>query len=120
MVGVVGLHHVNVNVADLGEALTFYVEQLGFAVVPERPDFGFAGAWLQMGNHQLHLVESADFTVDPRQHFALQVADIEASAAHLDAVGVEYKGPLAIPGAGRQIFLRDPSGNRIELNQPGG
>lgn len=113
-----GLHHVNVNVASLEESLGFYVDRLGFTVRPDRPDFPFAGAWLQMGEHQIHLVVSDDFTVDPRQHFALAVDDIEACAAHLDAMGVEYRGPLGIPGAGRQIFLKDPSGNRIELNQP--
>lgn len=114
---VTGLHHVNVNVASLEESLTFYVDKLGFVLLP-RPDFGFAGAWLQMGAHQLHLVESAEFVIDPRQHFALQVGDLDACTAHLDTVGVEYRRPPITGGAGRQVFVRDPSGNRIELNQP--
>ena len=113
-----GLHHVNVNVHDLDAALAFYVDQLGFELLP-RPDFGFAGAWLQMGEHQLHLVVAADAAIDPRQHFALEVADLDAACAELDAVGVSYRRTPALPGAGAQAFLRDPSGNRIELNEPG-
>ena len=38
-----GIHHVNVNVRDLAVALRFYVDSLGFTVLP-RPDFGRPGA----------------------------------------------------------------------------
>ena len=114
---VLGLHHVNVNVHSLPEALEYYVDGLGFAVL-ERPDFDFAGAWLAMGEHQLHLVVDPAAAIDPQQHFALQVVDLDACCASLDARGVEYRRSPAIAGAGRQAFLRDPSGNRIELNEP--
>jgi predicted enzyme related to lactoylglutathione lyase len=36
----------------------------------------------------------------------------------LEAAGVKVRVSNYVPGAGRQAFLRDPSGNRIELNQP--
>lgn len=112
-----GLHHVNVNVRDLSEALAFYVDGLGFAVLP-RPDFGFPGAWLQMGAHQLHLVEAPEAVIDRGQHFALEVADLDAACHELDAAGIDHQRRPHRTGAGRQVFLRDPSGNLIELNQP--
>jgi predicted enzyme related to lactoylglutathione lyase len=31
---------------------------------------------------------------------------------------VKVSKPMTIPGAGRQAFFRDPSGNLVELNQP--
>jgi glyoxylase I family protein len=114
---VAGLHHVSVNVRDVDEALKFYVDQLGFTVL-ERPDFGFGGAWLQAGANQVHLLETDKSTIDPRQHFALRVDDLEAVAAELEAAGVKVRRADYVPGAGHQVFIRDPSGNRIELNQP--
>jgi glyoxylase I family protein len=114
---VVGLHHVALNVDDLDEALAFYVGALGFTVL-DRPDFGFPGAWLRAGGHQVHLVVAPKAQHDPRQHFALLVNDAEAVAAGLEAAGLIVRRAPYVPGAGRQVFLRDPSGNRIELNQP--
>ena len=36
----------------------------------------------------------------------------------LEQLDIEVTDPVAV-GPGRQCFLRDPSGNRVELNQPG-
>jgi catechol 2,3-dioxygenase-like lactoylglutathione lyase family enzyme len=47
---VLGIHHVNVNIHSLPEALEFYVEGLGFTSF-ERPGFKIDGAWLKMGPH---------------------------------------------------------------------
>ncbi|MGD9703253.1 MAG: VOC family protein [Acidimicrobiia bacterium] len=113
-----GIHHVNVNVTDLAAALRFYVDGMGFTVLP-RPDIGRAGAWLGVGAHQLHLAEAPDAAIDARQHFALHVDDLDACVADLEAKGIAARIAPTRPGAGRQAFLKDPSGNRIELNEPG-
>lgn len=113
---VLGLHHVNINVRDVPEAVAFYTS-IGFDEVP-RPDFGFAGAWLQMGHHQLHLSTRRDIVIDRAQHFALEVDDVGACAAELEQLGVEVLRTDPVAGAGLQAFFRDPSGNLIELNQP--
>jgi len=44
-----GVHHVSVNVRDVDEAIAFYVGSLGMTVRADRPDFGFGGAWLDVG-----------------------------------------------------------------------
>jgi catechol 2,3-dioxygenase-like lactoylglutathione lyase family enzyme len=114
----VGVHHVAVDVDDLDAALAFYIDGMGFTALP-RPDFGFPGAWLDMGEHQLHLVEVAGpLPANGGRHFALRVDDLEAAVTALRAQGVKVDPIPELPGAGRQAFLVDPSGNLIELNQP--
>ena len=56
--GLVGLHHVSINVDDLDAALAFYVNALGLSVRPDRPDFSFDGAWLDAGGQQVHLIKA--------------------------------------------------------------
>jgi catechol 2,3-dioxygenase-like lactoylglutathione lyase family enzyme len=108
-----GLHHVNINVRSLDEALAFYTGRLGFEAL-DRPAFPFAGAWLRMGDDELHLVVDPEAIIDDSQHFALAVDDLDSCCRELDAAGV---GVRRSPGS-RQAFLRDPSGNVIELNEP--
>ena len=112
-----GLHHVAINVHELAPALDFYVNQLGFTAL-DRPDFGFPGAWLQAGAHQIHLMEVPSAEIDRGQHLALRVDDLDAAVGELEAAGIKVRRSEYFPGAGHQAFLRDPSGNRIELNQP--
>jgi catechol 2,3-dioxygenase-like lactoylglutathione lyase family enzyme len=112
-----GLHHVAVNVHELEPAMTFYVDQLGFTAL-DRPDFGFPGAWIPAGDHQIHLMEIPSATIDRGQHLALRVDDVDAAVAEVEAAGVMGRRSEYRAGAGRQAFLRDPSGNRIELNEP--
>lgn len=109
------VHHVSINVPAVEEALAFYVDRLGLVQRTDRPDFGFPGAWLDAGNQQVHLIQG-DAPANVGQHFALQVADIDAAIAELRAAGVEVSEAVAV-GTGRQAFLTDPAGNGIELHQ---
>jgi catechol 2,3-dioxygenase-like lactoylglutathione lyase family enzyme len=48
----------------------------------------------------------------------LEVKDIEAIVAKLEAQGVKFRGkPIKGPG-GKQVLVEDPSGNPIELFEP--
>ena len=111
-----GVHHVSINVSDVQAALDFYTGVLGMTQRTDRPDFGFGGAWLDVGGQQVHLIE-APVPESRGQHFALRVDDIDATIAELRAKGVEI-GDAKPVGSGRQTFLFDPSGNMVELNQP--
>lgn len=51
------IHHVSVIVADTEHSLVFYRDALGLPVDPQRPDLGYPGAWLVVGNQQIHLLE---------------------------------------------------------------
>ncbi len=113
----IGVHHVSINVSDVSEALVFYVDVLGLAARGDRPDFSFGGAWLDVGAQQMHLIEGEP-PGDVGQHVALRVEDIDAVVKELEDRGIAVTTPVGV-GTGRQSFLHDPSGNRIELNQPG-
>ena len=113
-----GVHHVSLNVSDNEETKKFYVEVLGLEEIP-RPDFGFPGSWLNCGGQQVHLMQVENHTAPEGQHFALRVDDIEASREELLSRGVKVSKIFELKDIGRQCFLRDPSGNMVELNQPG-
>ena len=111
-----GVHHVSINVADAEEALAFFTEVLGLTVRGDRPDFSVGGAWLDLGDQQVHLIET-DVPDDKGQHFAIRVADLAAAVAELRSRGIDVTDPSPV-GTSLQSFLHDPSGNRIELHQP--
>jgi catechol 2,3-dioxygenase-like lactoylglutathione lyase family enzyme len=111
------VHHVSINVGDVDEALAFYTEVLGCTVRPDRPDFGFGGAWLDVGGQQVHLIEG-ETPPAKGQHFAVQVPDMEAAIAELRGRGIAVSDAIAV-GANLQAFLEDPSGNAIELHEVG-
>ena len=114
---ILGVHHVSINVNDTEDAVAFYTDVLGLRRRDDRPDFGFGGAWLDLGEQQLHLIE-VPVPEDLGQHFAVRVDDLDAAVDHLRARGVTVSDPSPV-GASRQAFLSDPSGNRIELHEPG-
>ena len=113
-----GLHHVSINVDDVPAARDFYIRVLGLTERADRPDFSFGGAWLDAGDQQVHLIE-ADVPPSMGQHFALAVTDIDAAVAELRGIGVAVTDPVRV-GRGRQAFLTDPAGNRVELQEPPG
>src|ERR1700677_1134313 len=98
-----GVHHVSINVEDVPAALDFYIGILGLAQRSDRPNFGFGGAWLDIGGQQVHL----------------EVDDLAEVVEELRAGGIKVSEPVVV-GTGLQSFLHDPSGNQLELNQPGG
>lgn len=115
VVGLAGLHHVSVTVRANGAARDFYVDLLGLVELP-RPDFGFPGSWLGTPDgRQVHLIEG-DAAPSSGNHVAFAVPDAAAAVAALRAAGLEVDDPFDGPG-GRQVFLTDPSGNLIELNE---
>ncbi len=111
------MHHVSVNVADPDESIAFYTDVLGGTVRRDRPDFGFGGAWIDLGRTQVHLI-AGDVPTNLGQHFAILVADLDATVRELRSRGLEVEDGRVV-GPDRQTFLTDPSGNLIELHQIG-
>jgi catechol 2,3-dioxygenase-like lactoylglutathione lyase family enzyme len=103
------LIHVNVRVQNLPDAVRFYAEVLGLEPIP-RIDRGGRGAWFRLGSTEVHLAE--DSTPQPRskRHFAIEVADLAAARREAEQGGVE----IDQEDVGR-FWMRDPSGNRIEI-----
>lgn len=114
------LHHASFVVANTEASLAFYEGVLGLEQT-ERPDLGFAGAWLRLGEQQqLHLLELPN--IDPTtgrpahggrdRHVALSTANVDIVRENLDKKGVAYT--LSISGR-RALFCRDPDGNAVEI-----
>jgi catechol 2,3-dioxygenase-like lactoylglutathione lyase family enzyme len=112
-----GVHHVSLNVDDAEKTGRFYIDVLGLEVLP-RPELGFPGYWLKSGSQEIHLIQVNDHRVPGGEHFAFQVDDIDEVCRELRERGVKVSQPMQIPMAGKQAFLRDPSGNLVELNEP--
>ncbi len=117
-------HHVSVNTngVALDDMVAFYRNVLGLGDKP-RPDIpGIPGHWHQVGDQELHLVGAAPqgTPIDSTgNHYCVTVADLDAAIAELEALGVEYQ--RAVQGQGTvQIWISDPAGNTIELQQDAG
>jgi glyoxylase I family protein len=123
-VGLLGVDHLSVLVADVAAALPFYQRILGLTLI-ERPDLGFPGAWLRLatdgGNgvdvHLLQLPNPDPVADRPLhggrdRHIALRVA---ATAAFVERL-TELNWPFTRSKSGRDaIFFRDVDGNAWEL-----
>jgi glyoxylase I family protein len=107
---------VALNVTDVPAALTFYTEVLGLIQRDDRPDFGIAGAWLNAGDQQVHLIELPPPT-NKGQHFALLYDDLAQVVATLRAQGFTVSDPASTSPGRQQAFMNDPWGNAIELHQ---
>jgi glyoxylase I family protein len=111
------IHHVAINVSDVGEGVAFYTGVLGGTLRTDRPDFGIAGAWIDLGGQQVHLVE-APVPHNLGQHFAIRVGDLDAVVRELRSKHIDVADPMST-GPNRQTFINDPAGNAIELHQVG-
>jgi glyoxylase I family protein len=112
-----GVHHVSLNVSDVERVASFYTDVLGGVRRQDRPDLGFPGCWIDVGAQQVHLLEGSTPEAFG-QHFAIRVEDLHEVVRELRGRGIEVGEPTTI-GAGLQSFLLDPSGNLVELHQPG-
>ena len=115
-----GILHASVIVSDTSRALQFYHDVLGLPVATDRPDLGYPGAWLIVGDQQLHLLELPN--PDPvhgrpphggrDRHTALAVKSLQQLKQTLDKHGLVY----TLSKSGRTaLFIRDPDGNALEL-----
>ena len=114
------LHHASLLVENLPRSLEFYIGLLGMQRDSSRPGLGFPGAWLAVGDQQLHLLELPNpDQVDGRpehagrdRHTAFSVRGIDELERKLEQANI----PFTRSRSGRRaIFLRDPDGNGIEL-----
>jgi len=114
--------HVGIIVDDTEQSLRFYRDVLGLCIDDSRPDLDYPGAWLTIGEQQIHLMElpNPDPVVGRPQHggrdrhVAFYVGDIVALIDRLDEHGVGYTRSASGRNA---LFLRDPDGNALEFVQ---
>jgi catechol 2,3-dioxygenase-like lactoylglutathione lyase family enzyme len=114
-------------VSDVDEAIGFY-ERLGFEV-QMNPGPGFAmlaGPGLRLllntpqggGGAGQALADGSVPEPGGWNRFQLQVDDLDATVADLEAEGVGFRSEVITGRGGRQVLARDPSGNLVELFEP--
>ena len=118
------LNHIALPTVDPARAEKFYVDLLGFRVVP-RPSFSFDGRWLyrEEVGPMLHLLHVPDHQVPTgpintlSAHLAIQCSDAQEVVDQLNTEKIDFV-ERNLPDFGyRQIFFRDPDGNLIELGE---
>jgi catechol 2,3-dioxygenase-like lactoylglutathione lyase family enzyme len=110
-------------VSDVGEAISFYVDRLGFEVL-ER--YGPAMAIVRLGDLDLWLAGPVSSAARPMpdgrspepggwNRLVITVDDLDAIVAQLGAVGAVFRNEIVEGPGGRQILVEDPAGNVVEL-----
>ena len=116
-------------VDDVDQAVDFYVQRLGFTV-QMRPGPGFAAVVRGDLRVLLNSVGGPGGAAQPMpdgrvpapggwNRIQLEVADLAATVAELREHGARFRNEIVEGRGGSQILLEDPSGNPVELFQPG-
>jgi glyoxylase I family protein len=119
-IAVKGIHHVTLEVANVMIAEAFYASVLGAEPI-KRPDLGFVGAWIRIGDTVVHLIQGERATSDhvPKtrgDHLAFAVDDLDAAERWLAEKQIVYLRKTQRTTEIEQIFFVDPDGHTIELN----
>jgi len=116
--------HTTVHVRDLQKSADFYEKVFGFERIPH-PFKDANHVWLRVGAHQqLHIAGggTGNPVPDIEVHFAFRVPSITDFMAHLDQLQVRYRNLAGNgkvtdrPDGVHQIYLQDPDGYWIEVN----
>ena len=118
-------NHVAIFVKDLKKSAAFYKDVIQLEVIPE-PFHDNKHVWFRTGDHtQLHVIEGAAAIEqhDINTHYSYSVPDLAVFSKHLDEMHVKYgnwnqssKEPQLRPDGIKQIYLQDPDGYWIEVN----
>ena len=114
-------------VDDVEAAIAFYTEHLGFTLIGKT-----LPAFADVKRGDLRLLLSGPMSSGGRplpdgrrpaaggwNRIHLIVDDLSAEIGRLRAAGVTFRSDVITGPAGSQIVLDDPSGNPVELFQPG-
>jgi len=119
MAKAIKINHVALVVSNLEEACKFYESELGLEAIPAFL-FDYPTAFFKFNEEQqLHLTEWDDY-YSFRGHICVQVDDISEIFFRMKELGVIDIKPWGrvrqLPDGAIQMFVRDPSGNLVELS----
>lgn len=134
MIHVNGVNHFAISVPSIEETVKWYHDVFGFTVIKysEIPDTGIQVCHMQGVGFQLEIFEApgaeplpesrkfphTDFQVHGNKHLALGVKDGPATKKALEEMGIE----IVLIGRVDDtygIFIRDNTGNLVELYEEG-
>jgi lactoylglutathione lyase len=119
------VNHLAVYVVDLQRSANFYEKIMQLQKI-EEPFHDGKHVWLKMGEHsQLHIISgaAADIPHDENVHLAFTVPSLEEFIKHLKAENIKFgnwaqnsEEPQVRADGIKQIYLQDPDGYWIEVN----
>jgi lactoylglutathione lyase len=119
------LNHFAVYVVDLQRSANFYEKVMQLQKI-EEPFHDGKHVWLKMGDHnQLHIISgaSSDMPHDINVHMAFSVPSLEDFIKHLKEENVKFgnfaqnsEAPQTRADGIKQVYLQDPDGYWIEVN----
>ncbi|HKH61507.1 MAG TPA: VOC family protein [Flavitalea sp.] len=119
------LNHVAIYVVDLKKSTAFYQNIVQIDTVPE-PFHDGKHTWFKVGEYStLHIIEGAKEAVvhDKSHHMCFSVPSLEDFMARLEKEKIFYtnlKGDGKTPNVRvdgvKQIYLKDPDGYWLEIN----
>src|SRR4051812_11041982 len=124
---VTGVDFVPIPTDDFDASFRFYSEVLGLPCIDRYGQM--PGAEFQAGNLTLVIMQNDAFGQEFSANsmpIALQVADVAAAKARLEAAGVKFKTEILDSGGCHQAIFVDPAGNPLDLHhryappKPGG
>ena len=120
-----------IQVFDMPTALAFYRDVMGFEVISDAPEDGRCDwVWLRSGQSELMLNTAYEAEDQPPAPDPVRVAahsdttlyfgceDVAAAYAELCLRGVAAKEPIVTDYGMKQVYLKDPDGYEICLQQP--
>jgi catechol 2,3-dioxygenase-like lactoylglutathione lyase family enzyme len=121
------LNHVSITVTDVAKAREFYTGVLGFEEIP-RPAFNFPGIWYGLGNGlSLHIILNDELvrpavereTILARYgHFALWTEDADATAKHIEELGLPCRDVVSGPTGLRPGLREGPRRQHGGVHRP--
>lgn len=121
MAKITNLNHVTLVVNQLEAAAEFYEKEMGLEVIPAFV-FDYPTAFFKINDkQQLHLTEWED-AQSFRGHICVEVDDFNSMFWRMKELGIIDITPWGkvrqLPDGGMQLFVRDPSGNLVEISSP--
>lgn len=131
------VNHIALIVSDVSKSLDFYKNVMSFEQI-RRPNFDAHGAWLTMGNVELHLIKGKPVVYDGDDlvvgHISIDAQDINGVLTKLKMLKVPYRKNTSVPSGAdagttntnendnmmstkivTQFFFRDPDGYYLEI-----
>lgn len=121
-VRITGYNHVALAVADIGASTHFYRDIIGLKPLEVPDNLKAIRSWFIIADGQeLHLLAGRKDPVANNDrngaHFSWTIPDADPVEAYLKKAGVDYHRQQRFDGAS-QIYITDPDGYVIELNEP--
>jgi catechol 2,3-dioxygenase-like lactoylglutathione lyase family enzyme len=115
------IDHINRYVSDVDEHVSFYEEVLAYELIGRgtKAD-GSAYAVLKGDRHELFVSErqGLDAGEQSLRHIGYSVDDVDGLLAKLKQAGRAGDGArIEVKECSRQLFLRDPDGNEVDIIQ---